>query len=70
MWTCKCHSQGAPCIGEAAGGAGSGFSEMLRACSAIFQIPWMLGCLPRVRAELGGGQKLMGKGYVEPLELG
>lgn len=65
MWTCKCHSQGALCIGEAAGGAGSGFSEMLRACSAIFQIPWMLACLHRLRAELGGrpeadGQRVCG----------
>lgn len=40
---------------------------MLVACSAIFQVPCMLGCLHRAQAEMGEGQKLKGKGYVGPL---
>lgn len=49
------------CIGEAAGDAGSDLSELWRACSAYsIQVLWVLGCLQRTWAEVGGGPEAEG----------
>lgn len=69
VWTCRCHSQEAQCIGGAVGDAEVAFQRCEEPAVPSFQVPWMFGCLHRAWAELGGGQKLRGKGCMGTLGL-